>query len=487
MQDTTDQSKYILVRLDREALCCELTIEPPLVVDSHTESLCQMALTEHGVLVTAEIRRQLLDLLSTYSQSSDKPAHLEILGAPAVDGQPGRFEWSEECCPTIRQQASHQADGTVDHYNRSKLVCVESGCVIGRILDPTDGLDGVNLRGELVAAKPGKSATIDHDDTILRQSNGELTAQVSGAIQIHGTRLHIAEELEIRGDIDFKVGHLNFNGSVRVDGGVLDNFRVHVKGNLTIGGVIDAAMITVGGDLTVRTGISGKERAVITVGRHLRSRYISQAKVRAGRGLTADRELLNCDTQVGGPLEILGGGIVGGVVHAMSQVRTQSIGSAAGVITNIHLASSPHYERKIALASAKRADLERKIAGITRAIEKLQTQVSPLTSSQKEEQTESMYTVMELQANIAKLDDIIQRLVTSYQQLRQVDFRVERVLFAGVRLHCGELTAIFNVGLKGPLHISLDAQGELVIRERDGAPRPLSSVAKIELPAQNAA
>ena len=61
------------------------------------------------------------------------------------------------------------------------------------------------------------------------------------------------------------------------------------------------------------------------------------------------------------------------------------------------------------------------------------------------------------------------------------------MLFAGVRLHCGELTAIFNVGLKGPLHISLDAQGELVIRERDGAPRPLSSVAKIELPAQNAA
>lgn len=487
MQDTTDQSKYIMVRLDHGALNCELSIEPPLVVDSHTESMCLLALTEHGVLVTTAIRNQLRDLLNSYSKHSDKPACLEITGTAAVDGEAGRFDWSDSCCPTLRKQASQNIDGTVDHYNRSRLVCVEPGTLLGRIIEPTDGRDGVNLRGELVVAKPGKPATVDHDDTILRQGNGELIAQVAGAVQVQGNHLHIAEELEIRGDIDFKVGHLDFNGSVHVDGGVLDNFRVQVKGNLFIGGVIDAATVSVGGDLTVRTGISGKERAVITVGHHLRSRYISQSKVRAGRGLTADRELLNCDTQVGGPLEVLSGGIVGGVVHALGMIRTQSVGSESGVITRIHVASSPHYERKIAKAAAQRAVLDRKHAALARTVQTLQSQDAPLTPSQKEQQTESMFEAMELLSTIAKLDSMIERLVASYQQLRQVDFRVERVLYAGVRLHYGETTAVFSIGLKGPLQISLDAQGDLVIRERDGAARPLSSVAKIESPNKQAA
>jgi hypothetical protein len=98
-----------------------------------------------------------------------------------------------------------------------------------------------------------------------------------------------------------------------------------------------------------------------------------------------------------------------------------------------------------------------------------------------------MYSVMELEANIAKLAAMIEGLVGSYQQLRQVDLRVERVLYAGVRLHYGQTTAVFNMGLKGPVQISLNPQGELVIRERDGTPRLLSSVAKLEVPAKQAA
>jgi uncharacterized protein (DUF342 family) len=68
-------------------------------------------------------------------------------------------------------------------------------------------------------------------------------------------RVEVIDLIKVSGNLDYNTGSIECEGSVRVEGDVLPDFHIRAGGDVSIGGVVDAAEVTAGGAVVVRQGI----------------------------------------------------------------------------------------------------------------------------------------------------------------------------------------------------------------------------------------
>lgn len=474
------QLKYVTAGLDEDALRCALTVEPGFEPSAASLEICLSRLTELGIGITPLIREQVQGCLRAYEASPQAPAKVELMGQLPLDGQDGWFEWDAKYDPKYNE-GHHEDEGAVDYYNQTHYICVHEGDVIGRIHQPTAGDDGVNLLGLVVAAKPGRPAALVLDETLKLTEDGQVVAKVSGSIEAEGHCLRVSQELHVAGDVDFSTGNIDFEGNVIVRGGIKDKFHVKCRDDLSVTGVIEAAHIEVGRDLCVSTGVNGHERAVVSVGRHVRARYISQAKLCVHRNVMIQRELLNCEAHIAGDLMIPTGDVVGGVIHVLGVAHLGVLGSEGGIATELHLASSPRHEHQIRRAMAELQAVASKLEPIETEMAEMRAKAS-MDTQMRERLTVLGMDQMELSSRRQRLEALLQQLRHIYSQLRKVELRVKRVIYPGVRLVIGDMIADIDCGLKGPITITYDDQEGPIVRDHSGSEMLLRSIARVQLP-----
>jgi uncharacterized protein len=479
MTTPVDESRKVSVRLSADAMTCQVSIESGVVDAASLQEQCKTALSDLGIHLTDDLHDLIEESITSFLTRPHQPYAFELVGKPAIDGEDGSFEWADDLDPAKRKHQQAPEGGAIDHYSRSKFVCIEAGRVIGTALQATDGEDGIDLLGRVLKANPGKPVPVQFDETISQDPNGDLIARVSGSLEKRGSMLHVFQDLEIKGCVDFSTGNIDFNGTVIVADGIKDNFKVVVRDDLTLGGVIDAADVTVGRDLTVKGGISGKERALVNVGRNATARYISQATIRIGRELTVEREMLNCDAHVGGSLNVVGGGIVGGRLHAVGAVNAQFVGSAAGVPTVLYLGSSPQGAKQLNRVASQREAVQKTLLSKQNCVAKIKSRSSRPSTEDALALHEAQTIIPELEEKLKVLEDLYARLLQAFQSLRVIELRVEKLIHPGVRLFVGQTEVVFKSGIKGPVRIYAGEQGQLLISEREGAPCLLSTVATV--------
>ncbi len=478
MSKTDEQLKHVSASLDEQAVTCVLSIDPGFEPDEQSCELCLSVLTEIGIVLTAEIRENVADCISRYGESPERTCRVTLEATRPIQGDAGWFEWAVEFDPALRDKpvVEHQA---IDFYNQSRFVCVEPGEVVGRIHPPGPGIDGVNLLGLVVPALDGLPAPIKIEESFMVCEDGEVTAQVAGSIEYESHTLRISQELDIHGSVDFGTGNIDFDGKVTVRGGIRDNFKVMVRDDLHVSEVIEAAQVQVGRDLFVSSGVTGHDKATLKVGRHAQARYMRQAIVRVGRDLRVHRELVNCDTMVGGSLFIPSGDLVGGVTHVLGAVHLATLGSDGGIATEIHLASSPAMEHQIRRASAELAALETKLEPVADEIAELRKGTASLSAHAKERLTGLSAIELGLSGRATRMRELLLNLRAGFARLRKVELRVKRVIYPGTRVVVGDVIADIDCGLKGPVSILHHEKRGLIVRDQSGSEMPLSSIARM--------
>ena len=278
---------------------------------------------------------------------------------PPQNGENGYIEYKvdikKEKGPII------QEDGTVNFYELGIIENVRKGQVLARIVPPTEGKDGQDVRGNVLKAKPGVPARLlKGKNTEVTDDKTALVALVDGHVSFTGGKLNVYPVYEVRGNVDNSTGNINFVGKVVVKGNVLTGFEIKAEGDIEVEGVVEGAKLEAGGNILLKRGAQGSGRGVLICQGSLVSRFIEICTVEAGGDIIADA-IMHCNISSKSSIELKGrkGLLVGGNTAARNEIRAQTIGSPMATTTIIEVGVDPDLRKNMDLI-AKKLEKEKK-------------------------------------------------------------------------------------------------------------------------------
>jgi uncharacterized protein len=246
-----------------------------------------------------------------------------------------------------KESAGDAASARVDFREVSLFTLVKKGEPLASLVPKQDGAMGTTVRGTAVAfrkepvsyPKPGRNT---------QWQAGSVIAACDGRFQSTIAGFWVDEVLDVRGDIDYHVGNINFPGDVVIQGEVRDGFVVKTGRSILCLGTIDACQVDCGGDLVTRQGIIGKEKAMIVVGGTTQAKFIEACSLDSGGSIFVRTSVLNSRVQTHDRLELGERGIIiGGTIYAQNGVSAAQIGTARGPRTEIHCGIDFKVEQKL--------------------------------------------------------------------------------------------------------------------------------------------
>lgn len=238
-------------------------------------------------------------------------------------------------------------DGNVDHYELNLINKVEKGDWLGERINATPGIPGKSVKGNVILPMPGKNYPLVYDKASVEEieENGKvvLRALRSGAVHFEGEKISVSNHLEVEGDVDFSTGNINFDGFLTVKGSVADNFSIYadkdieIRGDYGIGSVKEIQ--SKGGNIFIRGGIAGKNKAVIRSKKNIYTKFVSDATIFCEGSVHVGFYCLNSNiTAKEVIIDSPKGQIIGGNINAEIRVVSSTIGSAAEKKTVISVA-----------------------------------------------------------------------------------------------------------------------------------------------------
>jgi uncharacterized protein (DUF342 family) len=177
--------------------------------------------------------------------------------------------------------------GKVNYYDLNLINKVQAGDWLGERIDPIPGIPGKSVMGTDLLPDEGITFPLhyDHSSVELVREDGKdvLYSLKTGAVYYTGDTIAVYDVLEIKGNVDFNTGNIDFNGYVSIKGSVEENFSVRagkdieISGEYGIGGV--NIIESLGGSIYIRGGITGKNRARILCKKNLYVKFLSDVEV----------------------------------------------------------------------------------------------------------------------------------------------------------------------------------------------------------------
>jgi hypothetical protein len=369
---------------------------------------------------------------------------------------------SDEISPRLEIEASllrreapeNPAAQTVDFRAISPFRFVKKGDTLARITPRIKGVAGIDVTGAVVAygsssahsPKPGKNTQVDE---------GVVVAQCDGRFVASDSSFWVSEVLQIRGDVDFSTGHIDFAGDVIIQGQIKQGFKVKAGGSLSCAKLIDASEISCGGDLETGQGILGRMQGTVKVGGSVRAKFIENCYVEAGGDVFVSTGCLNSVINTLGAVSMGPKGvIIGGKLNAQKGVSAFQIGSNAEVRTEIYCGMDYTVQKKLTWIRDRNIELALKLKKIEATLASRQ---NPLLLELRDK----------LKAAIRKMNDSAKTLIAS------LDKNEEASVVAKGDIHHGVYVEICHVPLvvSNPLsrvRLTLDKTFGVIFPEKLG-------------------
>lgn len=487
MPDTATEQLPVVRIVDgasRAELSVPASSAPELVTDEALLSLAR----ERGILVTRQVDasiRAVAAEAAARAPAADGEASppLEAVIAVATPPQPGcdaRIEWCDAFRPAVGEAATEPASAdATDHYNRIQRLKVRANDALGKLVAPTDGVDGVDVCGRPLAARRGRKLAMQPDDSVQVEADGTIRALKEGVLSLARLRIAVVDSLEVAGAVDFSTGNIDFVGSVAVAGGVRDNFTLRATGDVVVRDLVESADLVAGGDCRCERGIAGRGSGCVLVDGSLEAAHLNAIRGRVRGNLTVDREIMGCDLVVGGDLRVARGAIVGGNIVVGGRLKASAIGTEAGAKTAVRVGGRPLELVRAARIAAAMRELAKRIKPLEERQEEITERGDKATAAEKESLTELAFEIAEVERHIKVLEERRLGLLVEAGVGRTVHIEVDRAIHAGTTLLVGNREAKFVDSLKGPVTILWDESRNLQFRAAGCPVRDLRDVANI--------
>lgn len=344
VKEITSLNAQCSVYLSRDRLIAWIFIFPPV--------------GEEGTLMMEDIGKTLqannvtsgIDTDAILRLVQDKPYFQFIpiaVGTPAIQGQDGTV--TERVARTLPYEVMIDEEGVADYKYSNYVRQVEKGALICDITLPVPGESGMRVDGKVIEPKPVRPAKIPKGaNTELTEDGLQLIASIDGHLEFSNQVFNIRPVLDIKGDVDYEVGNINFNGDVHVHGDVRENFSITATGSVSVDGLVEAASIDAGGDLVITRGVVGDNRAFLKSGGSVRVKYLENCVVYAGQTVFADCIM---NSQIFSDSSICvttgRGSIIGGALTASESIKAKMIGAQSGRRTELTLGVLPYVQNEL--------------------------------------------------------------------------------------------------------------------------------------------
>lgn len=310
----------------------------------------------------------------------------------------------------------------VNHYELNLINHVKEGDWLGERKDSTPGFPGKNVRGKDVPPIPGRNLPLLYDRISVREQyeNGITTlySKKNGAVYFRGDSIGVYDYLEIKGDIDFSTGNIDFDGFLSVKGTVEDNFSVVASNDLEILGDygVGAAdkISSTEGNIYIKGGIAGKNKAIVHCKKNLYVKFLSDITVECEGSVYVGFYCMNSNVRAKQLIvESPKGKITGGKIDVDIQVAAAEIGNKTESRTLIRVRGFDRNAMKIELDEILQSINESK-KNITKIKQHLQ-----VYSSSYHLTTEQVDTYEKLKSKYAEIKEIIKDLEFKFRSFNE--------------------------------------------------------------------
>jgi uncharacterized protein len=354
-------------------------------------------------------------------------------GTPPSVGQNAFVEYNFLTNQSLKPQVLE--NGHIEYKEVNLINNVSKDDVLIKKIPLTIGTSGTNVRGERIPGYPGRDITINAGSNTYKDPNDNniIRAATEGIIfcNTKNNTVEVQKLYVIQNSVDYSTGNVNVKSSVEVKGDVKPGFKVITPFNVSIKGAIDQALITCDGNLTVKEGIVGDGKQIITVGGDLHSGYINNQIIKCKGSVYSASEIRNCQIESEGEVVIvkMGGLIIGGKITASKKICTPTIGNMYNVITELEVGVNfDHKERFINKMESKHT-VQKQMEEIRKKIDIINSKPPDLGSN-----TRLKCLKDELQAAVDQLERInksIEEIEVDYYNIPDPLICVSKTVYPG--------------------------------------------------------
>ncbi len=329
-----EQDGYRLrIELLEKEMVCSLSLWPTAKGTAPGADELGELLAQQGVCV--ELNSEALQELCRKTARGKSAENIPVaLGVPSEPGEDGRLEFLVQISS---EDASYNEDesGRIDYRNSNLFSNIFPDQEIVRIHPPRLGPPGKTVIGTPLDPVPGQGVTPKLGKGVELCDNGQyVLAQAAGRAVFEKGTISVTEDFVIDGDLNLRIGNIDFNGFVHVKRDVLDDFNISAHKGIRVEGAVGACRLDSGGDIELGS-MSGNENGFITCKGSLKATFLNGVHVECYGDVVVQNEIRNSVIKAGGSIRIEKGTIFGGECIALEGIEARTIGSHIGVNTRL--------------------------------------------------------------------------------------------------------------------------------------------------------
>lgn len=288
-------------------------------------------------------------------------------------------------------------DQPADLRDFGVLPSVACGEPLVRRIPPTKGVDGVNVKGVVDPAQPGVNLDWEvGEGTVISADDGDLLlAAKDGMPRMLDAGACVDEVYAVK-SVDLSTGHIQFKGSVIVNGDVTVSMKVIAGGSIFIKGAVEGSLIEAGGDISIGGAIIGHRlqeiengsfySTVVRANGDVSCGFAQYVEITCTGDLKVQKQLNHCQVSarsvLAGPPDKPTGKIVGGNYLLDSALKTGTIGSPSESNLQVDLS------RKIRPLMERLLSLRQTSAAIRQEMEEIRRGVDLMRQMEKSESSQ---------------------------------------------------------------------------------------------------
>lgn len=456
---------HLKLRLKNHQLECRADLEfrqPPEQISvgevCTTEELTPAALlrilAQHGVSRTIDFEAFYLFCAAAVERRAQRDVVL-ARGCPPVRGEDGRFEMvvkGQGSAPEFQEDEK----GNVDLRTLHSYTEISPDQKLGMVHPPGAGVPGLTANGLPIPAEAGNPFKLTVGEGVALKYDGRVAvATRAGRALLDRQTLSVVDALLVPGDLDLKIGNIDFHGFVEIKGDVPDDFSVKASKGLKIGGSVGACRIEAGGSIEIGS-VAGHDSGQIVCHGDLKANFLNQVQVTCYGNVQVVNEIRNSQVKATGRILVERGSIIGGKCLALEGIEANVLGATSGIRT--HLVAGRYFP------DTDRFDyLRQRQQEIEKQLQVIRTALGPLTQARHlgatlEHASELRLDILNRQWEKLEQEkgEVSAELASSAPQVfRNANPKVNalKTIHEGVVVCLGQSTEKFTIQHSGPLSL----------------------------------
>jgi len=240
----------------------------------------------------------------------------------------------------------------VDYKTHTRFVFVKKEQELLTVERETSGDTGEDIYGKPIEAAKGNSVDLSFGKNVefIPEMN-TLYAKADGCFMIESNKYYVNEVYIIDKDLDMKIGNIEIDIPIYIQGDVKPGFYVKSSKDIFIDGNVEGSIIrSEGGQVIIKGGILGQNSAIIYGKMGVQAKFAQNVMLSSEQDIIIESSIIQSTICCGQSLNLIGGdhgSIIGGTIRISKLIKSNNIGSASEPRIDIYMGFDFQYEEEL--------------------------------------------------------------------------------------------------------------------------------------------